>query len=578
MRRVLPLDGTWRFLPDLRDAGVRQGWPSARLRDGDWRSVPVPAAWDEYAEEFRGYEGVAWFRRRFTLTGSRPRVARLRFEGAGHEATVWLNGRLLGGHRGAYGPFEFDAAAALRPGANVLAVRISHLFSDSTNPMLNTDWWKYGGITRPVSLLLSDGPAIDRLTVTVSGEPGSPVANVRGRVAGMRGESLRLVVRAGPEHRRRADTSMAASADFSIPFRAGDLPRWSPDHPRLVPLAVELRDADGTVLDRARLRFGVRTVQWDGGVLRLDGRRLRLRGVNQVEEYPGRTVSPSNRWTCSPPARAVRARLLDLKRGLHGNWFRAAHYPHHPRVPALCDELGLLMPAEIPLCYTPERADTTAEGRRMFEELFWRDAHHPSVIMWSMGNERPTNEPATAAGVVRLIRFAKTLDPSRPVTCVSNRGLGDRSLHAHDVLVLNEYYGVWGGTTPVTSAGLPTAARDLSRELDRLHRAFPDKPLVIGEFGTPAFPVRGNVFGGERFQAEFYRTQTRVLASKPWLSGCTAWCYTDQRIGSYRRYPVGYLGSTQLEVFGLTDFRGRRRPAYRALAAFYRRMRSRDRA
>jgi beta-glucuronidase len=567
MRRVMSLDGEWRFMPDMRDAGVREGWHRPDASDGGWRRVPVPQAWDSYDEAFRGYEGVAWLRKRFRWNGARPAVAVLRFAGVGHHADVWLNGRELGSHDGSYVPFSLDARPPLRRGGNVLAVRIRNVFDDKTMPIRNTDWWKYGGITRPVALLTNDGPTMSRVTVLTGGNPAKPpILCVMGTVTGFRrGLTVAASVRApGRAPIRSHPVDVKTSGEFTAAISGRGLPLWSPDSPHLLTLTLVLCDRAGRALDRVTRRVGIRVLAWDGGRLKLNGKPLFLRGVNQVEEYPN--------WTCSPGRAAMRARVLDIKRNLHANFFRAAHYPHHPGFLDLCDELGLLTAVEIPLCYHPELPDTTHAGKQMLDSTFWEYAHHPSVVWWSCGNERPTGDKSVARGVARLIRHAKSLDPSRPVTCVSNRGLGDLSLAAHDILVLNEYFGVWGGTTPVTVRGLDRAARELSRELDAVHRAFPGKPLIIGEFGAPAFPVPGDVFGGERWQAEIFRSQLKVIASKPFVSGCAAWCYMDQRMGSYGRYPVGYLGSTQLEVFGLKTLAGRAKPAWRVIARFYRRL------
>ncbi len=561
MPRTLTLNGIWRFMLDLRCAGERERWYAPTSSDRDWLKVPVPAAWETYAREFRGYEGAAWFRRSFNVS-RRTRIARLRFDGAGHRSTVWLNGRKIGTHDGAYVPFTIDAAPALKAGRNVLAVHIEHLFNDKTIPIINTDWWKYGGISRSVSLVTTNDAIIDRVTVLVSGDPAHPVITIPGRIRTPSGSSRGLTVTASVAGRR---ASVSGGGDsFSLRIDGTGLPLWSPAHPRLLNMEVSLKSKTGAVLDRRTIRFGVRTISWDHGRLCLNGRPLWLRGVNQVEEYPG--------WTCSPGRKAMRDRLLDIKRNLHGNYFRAAHYPHHPLLPSLADELGVMLPEEIPLCYHREYADTTARGKVMLDELFWRDAHHPSVIMWSTGNERPADRDDVARGIARLIRHVKSLDHSRPVTCVSNRGQSDRSLYAHDVLVLNEYFGVWGGTCPTTTRGLEKSARELSRELDIIHRRYPKKPMIIGEFGAPAFPLPGNKFGGEAWQAEFMRKTLKVFASKKYLSGCIAWCYIDQLIGSYRTYPVGYLGSNLLEVFGLRAFNGRKRPAYRVVADFFRKM------
>jgi len=568
MRKTLILDGTWRFMPDMRDAGLSRGWQRHDHPDRDWLRVPVPRAWDTYSEEFRGYEGIGWLRRDFRWDAAGSDAAIIRFSGAGHHADVWLNGRRLESHDGSYVPFSLDARQALRRGKNVLAVRIRNVFGDRTMPIRNTDWWKYGGITRPVTLVANDGPMISRATVLTGGDPASPMLAFLGRMDALRpGLAVTAVVESpGRNPVKSRPEPVDRAGEFQIALPGKGLPSWSPESPRLVRLTLTLTDRRGRVVDRTGFRFGVRVVSWDGGRLKLNGKPLWLRGVNHVEEYAD--------WTCSPDPSAMRARILDMKRGLHANFYRAAHYPHHPGFLDQCDEMGLLTAGEIPLCYHPELGDTTAAGKEMLDELFWNYSRHPSIIWWSTGNERPTGKTGVARGVERLIRHAKSLDPTRPATCVSNRGLGDKSLAAHDILVLNMYYGVWGGTCPVTADGLARAARELSRGLDAVHRAFPDKPIVIGEFGAPAFPIPGNVFGGERWQAELFRTQLPVIASKKFVSGCAAWCYQDQRMGSYGKYPVGYLGTTQLEVFGLKRLDGRPKPAWRVVSRFFRRLKN----
>ncbi|MEK7476850.1 MAG: glycoside hydrolase family 2 TIM barrel-domain containing protein [Candidatus Coatesbacteria bacterium] len=563
----MALGGRWRFMPDLRDLGIAAGWHRPRTADGDWLAVPVGRPWDTYGEAFRGYEDVAWFRRAFAWNRARPAIARLEFAGAGHHADVWLNGRRIGSHDGGYVPFALDVAPALRRGRNVLAIRIRHVFGGETTPIRNTDWWKYGGITRPVTLVANDGPLIARSTVTTQGVASTPLIVARGRIASP-APGLTMVATVRAANGRTVESApepVDPSGAFRIALPGRGFPLWSPESPRLVHMTLTLRDRRGRVVDRVGRRFGIRVLSWAGGVLRLNGRRLVLRGVNQVEEYPA--------WTCSPGRSAMRARIRDLTRNLHANFFRTAHYPHQPDFLDLCDEEGLLTCGEIPFCYQPEAPGTTAAGRVALDELVWRDAHHPSVIWWSTGNERPVEDPKVAAGVVALIRHAKTLDDSRPVTCVSNRGLGDRSLPAHDLLALNMYVGVWGGTTPLAAQGLRRhAAHELAAALVAVRRRFPDKPLVISEFGAPAFPLPGGVFGGLRWQAEYLRIHLEVFARTRWLSGCVAWCYADQRVGSYGRYPVGYLGTPQLEVFGLKTIHGAPKPAWRVVARAYRRL------
>jgi beta-glucuronidase len=566
------LNGVWRFAVDLRDSGEKEGWQRPGQVDGGWMKVRVPAAWDTYAPELRGYEGIAWFRRVFQVA-RRPRIAVLEFDGAGHQVKVWVNGRLAGEHEGGYGPFSLEVSGLLRSGSNLIAICINHLFTDETIPVINTDWWKFGGITRDVRLRTANGPFLERSTCLCGGTADSPWVTAIGRVrvpAGITGRIwVSATLRCGRKKVREVVPVRNLSGqrgEYRIGLPAEGFPRWSPGSPRLVNLDMVLADETGRILDRRTIVTGVRVIGWEGR-LDINGEKAWLRGVNQVEEYPN--------WTCSPGTVAMIRRILAMKRQLNCNFFRAVHYPHHPGFPGLCDRLGLFTAGEIPMCYPGASPANRATGKRMLEELFWRDAHHPSVIWWSTGNERPAEQEPVAREVRAHIAFMKSLDNTRPALCVSNRRLSDRSLGAHDILALNEYFGVWDGTTPVKPGPLAKAEAELSRNLDEIHRLYPDKPVVITEFGAPAFPGWGRDFGSEYWQAELFRRHTKVFARKPFVQGCTAWCLTDQRIGSYRRYPVGYLGSTQMEVFGLSDFAGKPRKAWAVVAGFYRRMKRR---
>lgn len=558
----LDLTPGWRFLPDVFATGLQEGRHRPAFKDADWLKVSADRPWDTYANEFRTYDGIGWFRKEIRI-GSKPKITRLNFEGAGYATRVWVNGREAGSHDGPYTPFSFRIERLLRRGRNTIAVRVHNTYDQTTIPIRRTDWLKYGGITRPVALTMADAAAFHRATVTIAGPDDVPVLTARGTVEGA--GPLRVIVRVLDRGAVRITASgPVRGGSFSIPLAAGDLPRWTPDSPRLVSVELILCGVADRILDRKVIRTGIRTLRWDGGTLRLNGRRLWLRGVNQVEEYPD--------WTGSPTAAQTRARVRDLKRNLHANFIRCAHYPHHPRFLDACDELGLLVLSEIPMCYLPAGEDTLVRGAALAESMQWRDAHRPSVILWSAGNERPSHDPATAKEITNLIGRLQAFDPGRPATCVSHHGASDPTLGACDVICMNDYTGVWGKPFADTTARMPAVARAISRNLDAIHRHHPAKPVIMSEFGGPVFPVPGNRFGSLSWQAAQVATAIRVYRSKPYVSGCAAWCYRDQRINGASHYPAGALGTNVLEVFGLSTLTGRPRPSLRAVARLYRRL------
>ncbi len=550
----------WRFLPDVFDTGLKEGRHTSGFNDRDWLRVDADRPWDAYANEFRAYDGIGWFRKEITIV-VKPKIARLSFEGAGYGTKIWVNGREAGSHDGPYTPFSFRVEKLLKRGKNSIAVRINNTYDQTTIPIRRTDWLKYGGITRPVSLTMADAAAFHLTTATIAGPDDVPVLTARGVVEGP--GPLRIIVRVLDRGAVRITASgPVRGGTFSIPLAAGDLPRWTPESPRLVTVELILCGKTDRILDRRVIKTGIRTIRWDGGALRLNGKRLWLRGVNQVEEYPD--------WTGSPTASQARARVREIKKKLHANFIRCAHYPHHPRFLDACDELGLLVLDEIPMCYLPAGKDTLARGSALADAMQWRDAHRPSVILWSAGNERPSHDPATAKEIMRLIARLKAFDPGRPATCVSHHGASDPTLGACDVICMNNYIGVWGKPFADTTARMPAVARAIGRSLDDIHRKHPTKPVVMSEFGGPVFPVPGNRFGSLQWQAAQYATAIKVYISKKYISGCAAWCFRDQRINGASHYPAGALGTNVLEVFGLSTLTGRPRPAYHAVARLYR--------
>ncbi len=402
------LDGDWRFrlVPTVADG--TEGFQAPEFDDTDWATLPVPAHWQLHGYGKPAYTNVQYpfpvdppyvpddnptgeYRRTFQLPESWPGGdAVLRFEGVDSCFAVWCNGVELGNSKGSRLPIEFGVGELLRPGENVIAVRV-HQWSAGSY-LEDQDMWWLSGIFRSVSLLArpADGLADFFVHADYDHETGA------GRL--------------------RVETS--APALLSIPeLGVTDVPAdelrefayvepWSAESPRLY-------DAElATPGEKVRLRIGFRTVETTDGQLTVNGRAILLRGVNRHEWHPdhGRAV----------PVEAMREDLLLMKR--HNiNAVRTSHYPPHPDFLALCDELGLWVIDECDLethgfmlvgwagnpsadpTWRPAMLDRM---RRMVE----RDKNHPSVIIWSLGNESGTGDNLAA-----MADWAHDRDPSRPI-------------------------------------------------------------------------------------------------------------------------------------------------------------------
>src|SRR5919109_5198532 len=164
----IPLSGEWYFSIDKDGDGEGQGWADPNFDDSAWTTMQVPHTWN-VMPEYSEYEGFAWYRRTFKVPPeSQDAHLRLRFEAVFYLSRIWLNGEYLGEHEGGYTPFEFDVTSIVKPGEeNVIAVQVDNLRATDRIPVVITpnwsfDWWNYGGITREVSLEITNQTYIAR--------------------------------------------------------------------------------------------------------------------------------------------------------------------------------------------------------------------------------------------------------------------------------------------------------------------------------------------------------------------------------------------------------------------------------
>ncbi|MFT7723226.1 MAG: glycoside hydrolase family 2 TIM barrel-domain containing protein [Roseateles sp.] len=455
-RQVQRLDAGWRF---------QKGDPGAAMQpafdDRGWRVVRVPHDWS-MDEPFRpdfgsgnGYAagGIAWYRRSFTAGAEqRGRVARISFDGVYDHAQVWINGQYLGGRPYGYSSFEFDLTRYLKldGSPNVLAVRVDH------SREADSRYFTGSGLYRDARLSFTDAlhiapwgtyvttPAVSAARADVKAEAELVNAAAEARAFTLRSEVVAPDGRVVAAHEARA--RLAAGERRTLSHRlAVDRPlRWSPDTPQLYTLRQTVR-VDGKPVDQADTPFGIRSFRFDPDTgFSLNGRPLKLKGVCLHHD--------AGSLGAAVPASVLERRLRQLK-AIGVNAIRTSHNPPAPELLDLADRLGLLVQAEAFDEFTPTKNKWIAgwnvgvPGRQGYGELFaeWgvrdveamvrRDRNHPSIVMWSVGNEvdypndpfshpvlgakyRPAAPPAS--DLLRwgppLVDAVRRLDPTRPVT------------------------------------------------------------------------------------------------------------------------------------------------------------------
>jgi beta-glucuronidase len=317
-------------------------------------------------------------------------------------------------------------------------------------------------------------------------------------------------------------------------------------------------------VQRYRARTGIRSLGISRlGRIQLNGRDVNLRGASMHEDSPGRGAALT-------PAQ-MRQNVGYLRE--LGATITRSHYPFHPYILELADRHGILIWSEIPVFRMASRLFAIGEVRnkalKMLREEITRDANHPSVAVWSIGNEN-ASRPGT--GLRKYIRKAERtvqdLDPTRLIGLATSGfpTVEKQRIYTElDVLGVNDYFGWYNGPR-----GTISDRNQLSGYLNRLHSDYPNQALVITEFGAEANrsgPVTEK--GTYEFQADFLKYHLDVFASKPFISGALIWNLRDFRV------KPGWAGGNPLpnppvNEKGLVDDSGRRKPAWGTVRGIYR--------
>ena len=506
MRSDMPCNDSWIFAE-----GFDPAWVAAPLR-GEAVELPHSAVdmplsyFDEtaYQRPFTYQRAIPWEDR------FEGREVALLFEGAMADAVVWVNGQEVVRHRDGYTPFEAQLTEHLRPGDNLVTVRID----GSENPEIppfggQIDYLTYAGIYREVSLRVTARLWIANVKVETP-EPLAERKSVRARVwlAG-EGQGARIAARLldaeGGEVARADVEASGGEARFTFDGISG-LRLWRPEDPALYMLELALTSEAGE--DRLSTRFGFREARFTPEGFRLNGEPLKLMGLNRHQSFP-----------YSGYAQGRRSQERDaeiLKWDLGCNVVRTSHYPQSRHFLDRCDEIGLLVFEEIPgwqhIGGAEWKAESVANVRRMIE----RDWNHPSIILWGVRiNESQDDHDFYA----ETNRVARELDTTRQTGGV--RFITESEM-LEDVYTLNDF--ILGDFENPRSNRPRTALRS-RRETTGLQHPV---PYLITEYNGHMFPTKA--WDQEQRQAEHAIRHLEVLDAAfgdPGIAGAIGWCFFD---------------------------------------------------
>jgi len=575
---LIDLCGLWRFQPDPAGDGPSFGYPSPYYDDHRWREVRVPSDYATGHPALAGYEGEAWYRRQISIPKRwRGKRVLLHVRGVNVRADVWINGRWVGRQPDPYLPFELSIDHVLAFGAeNLIAVRTDNTPYAGGVPGLQQGWRNVGGLLRGVELRTTDLLHIDHVNISATPTSEGGDLTIQAMIANSRSRDADVTIAAAISDAAGNLQDEWISKPFGVPAGAkretalknmiADVKTWAPESPHLYTLEVTLRQM-GTLLETQRVRVGFRTVKVIDGSLHLNGKPLVLTGFNRHEDAPDHTVFRD--------PNTVRSDLEKMK-DAGANFVRLCHYPHDPTELDLCDEIGLLVMAEIPLYWWKGRREegnrgdhhtvsTLRAARRQLCAMIHRDINHPSIILWSVSNETDESQPEVAAGNADLIRMAKRLDPTRLAVHVSNHWRDDPHFTADDVICINGYPG-YEAMRRNGEVELTALTERWRTELAALNKRYPDKPILITEFGYPAiYGTPDGVFGTDT-QAEMIEHEYRGMDA-PYICGTTIWCWADH---PWPENTFTYCNRLNQSPFGVLTRDRREKRAYHAIRTLFR--------
>lgn len=531
----------------------------AKYDDSGWTEVRVPHDWavdlpfappnppapkeTEDAVAAHGFKAigrdhpgnsVGWYRRALDIRpADRGRAIWLEFDGVFRDSIVFVNGYVAGGSDSGYAPFKVEIGDFLDydGGPNVVTVRC--------DASLGEGWFYEGaGIYRNVALVSAAPVHVPMWGVFVRAEPGTAGAlvsittEVRNDRAVPANVSLRHVIADADRSGQMVEpvaVALAARAERSVE-QAVTLPRprlWSVDTPHLYRLITSIL-VDGEEVDRVETLFGVRSIAFDAqrGFF-LNGQRVSLLGSCNHQDHAG---------VGSAIPDALHAWRVEQLQAMGSNAWRSAHNPASQALLDVCDARGMLMITEARL------NSTSAEAIDQLDRLVRSSRNHPSIILWSVGNEEPHQGTATGANIsAEMVARVKALDPTRPTTQAFDQHFGKGATRVVDVVGFN--YRI--------------------DKIEAFHAAHPDIPVIGSETGSTVSTRGEYATDAARHIVRAYDTEHpwwastaeewwTIVAERPYIAGGFIWTGFD-----YRGEPTPYaLWPSVSSYFGVLDLCG----------------------
>lgn len=530
-RTFILLDKGWGYRP-VSDTGLKSSM----------KQVTVPHTWNaNYIPGTRSYNReMMVYRRDLEITPDmKDKRLFLYFEGVNSSATVLVNNKSVGSHKGGYTAFCMEVTDYAKQGINKLEVWVTNAYNPEILP-ISGDFNIYGGIHRPCHLLVTEQDCISPLFYA---SPGvfihqDKVSEKQAQITvetmlSLRGKKQGLKVRTTIEDAKGNIISQNIEQNVTIenvkqPFVIEHPVLWNAkQNPHLYKVIVELLD-NGKVIDRVEQRTGLRyfSVDADKGFF-LNGKYLDLYGFCLHEEVEGKGSALSAE---------DHERDMELVKESGATSLRLVHYPHSESIYHLSDENGIVLWTEIPMvgpggydfCGFINTDGLKEHARQVLKELVYQKYNHPSICFWGIFNEIRTNYDNAEPFARELHELYKEIDPSRLTTLAS---CDDPKFYQNcsDLMAWNKYIGWYGSRNAPETAG---------NFFDKAKAASDGKPVAISEYGGGAnvehhFSMKENdvkpsgQFHPEEGQTYIHEGNWSAFAQRPYMWAKYIWVFAD---------------------------------------------------
>lgn len=545
-REVTPFNNGWEFKKGPFPTDAMQ---TAARWNADWEQVNVPHTWnaDDMQKKTNSfYAGVAYYRKYYVFPESlEGKRLFLRFEGVGACAEVYVNGYLVGTHKGAYSAFVCEIGSQVRLGEeNEIVVKADNAARPDVIPVNHALFGVYGGIYRPVWLIVTEpcnivvndcaSPGVYITQKNVSKQSADVSVRVKLDNATLAPAALELenaiYTREGKlvkVHRQSFELTPQGVQSYVSDFKISHPHLWQGrEDPYLYKVVSRLKQ-DGQVIDEVIQPLGLRKYEAVAGKgFFLNGKKYPMYGVTRHQDWWGMGSALTNR-----------EHDFDLEQIMEvgATTVRFAHYQQSDYIYSRCDTLGLIIWAEIPFVnrVTGQEWDNVHQQMR---ELIRQSFNHPSIYVWGIHNEVYHPHGYTAALTQSVHDLCKLEDPDRYTVAVNGYGHAEHPVNGNtDIQGMNRYFGWY-----------EKKIQDIKPWIEKMEKEYPWQRLMLTEYGADANIEHqtellgdalnwGSDFYPETFQTKTHEYQWGVISQHPYILASYLWNMFDFAVPQWKR-------------------------------------------